>query len=356
MGIAAQVIFIVRTRNYEIMATFVYPTAAEINLIAQDKLPVLTLQDPIFKHFPIREVNTSIVMWEQMDNYTGLQQVRGIDGKPQRVKKTGAERFTMTPGVYGEFETLDELELTERRPLGTLPGGVIDVTDLVMMAQDKLLSRRIDRIRWIAWTLVTTGVFSVPLATGGIGHTDRYTLQTFAGSSWSTPATATPLQDFRGVKLLARGHGIRLGSGATAYMNQVTFNKLTSNTNQADLFGKRTAGLATVIGVDEINKVLLLEDMPSIVIYDEGYLNDFGIFVPFIADNTTVVIGTRIDGAAIGGYQMTRNANNPNFEPGAYMKVVDDPNDVPRNIAVHDGHNGGPIISYPSAVVLMTTS
>jgi hypothetical protein len=52
---------------------------------------------------------------------------------------------------------------------------------------------------------------------------------------------------------------------------------------------------------------------------------------------------------------MTRNANNPNMKPGAYMKVFDRGEaTVPRSIDVHDGHNGGPCIYYPSALVKLS--
>jgi hypothetical protein len=52
---------------------------------------------------------------------------------------------------------------------------------------------------------------------------------------------------------------------------------------------------------------------------------------------------------------MVRNANNPGLAPGAYMKIVDNGDRaVPRLIQVHDGHNGGPALLYPSAIVVMT--
>jgi hypothetical protein len=52
---------------------------------------------------------------------------------------------------------------------------------------------------------------------------------------------------------------------------------------------------------------------------------------------------------------MTRNANNPDLAPGPYMRVIDTGEIViPRSIEVHDGHNGGPVIYFPSAVVVMS--
>lgn len=334
--------------------TVTYPTNAELQAVAQDKLPNLIANRPIFSILPMRSVDTDVVMWDQEDNYVGLQQIRGLNGQPQRVKRVGGKRYLMSPGVYGEFLVVDEVEITRRRGYGTFNGS-ISIDDLVMRLQDQLLGRRLDRIEKIGWDLLTAGTFSVAGPDGLTYQTDTFSLQTFsAGTAWSTAATSTPLADFRAVQLLSRGHSVNFGAGAKAYMNRVTFNNLIKNTNAADLGGKRTTGLAPVNDINGLNVVLAGEDLPSIVIFDGGYQDDSDTFQPFIANAKVVVVGNRTDGAAIGEYQMTRNANNPNAAPGAYMKVKDEPNQVPRLIEVHDGHNGGPALYFPSAIVIMS--
>lgn len=176
------------------MATFTYPTSQELSAIAQIKTPRLTADRPIFDIMPIRDVDAFLVSWEQQDNYTGLQNLRGLNGEPTRVKKIGLNRFDMRPGVYGEFMTVDELEITARRQMGTF-GTPINISDLVMQRQDQLLGRRLDRIEYIGWKLLTAGTFSIAMPYGaGVAHTDSYTLQTFTASPlWTTVATATPL-------------------------------------------------------------------------------------------------------------------------------------------------------------------
>lgn len=339
------------------MATFIYPTSAELQQVAQDKMPALMKNRPCFDIFPARSVDSHLLIWEQLDNFLGLQQVRGMDGEPSRVKKIGAKRYTMVPGVYGEFIDLDEQELTARRQYGTF-GTPVDISDLVMLAQDQLLQRRLDRIEAIIWTLITTGTFSVSLPTGGVAHTDTYTLQTASRAvSWATVATATPLADFRAVQLLHRGHSVSFGKGARAFMNRGTFNTMISNTNAADLYGRRTAGLGTFNNLPQLNDLLAGDDLPQITIYDEGYLDDSNTFQLFIPDGKVAIVGQRPAGQVIGEYRFTRNANNPNLAPGPYMKVVDLGDvRVPRRIDVHDGHNGGPVIYFPSAVVILTTN
>lgn len=336
------------------MPNYIYPTNVELQSIAQTKIHALEMNDPIFEHFPTVNVDSHVLSWEQRDSYKGLQAIRGLNGQPKRVNALGGNRYTIEPGVYGEYATIDELELTTRRGWGQLQGGV-EISDLVTAKQDQLLARRIDLIRSILWTLVTTGTFTVANELGQTMYAGTYAVQSYtAGVAWGTSATATPLANFRAVQLLSRGYSVDFGTRAKAYMNRVTFNKLVSNTNTNDIAGRRTSGLNTVLNLDELNRINAGEGLPEIVVYDEGYLNAAGTFVPFIADDKVIVIGARPANQPVGDYAMTRNANNPNLEPGAYMKVIDEPDDIPRSIKVHDGHNGGPRIYFPSAIVRMS--
>src|SRR5690348_8217120 len=232
--------------------TYTYPTNVELNQIAQDKIPLLTMNDPIFDIIPMRDVDAAEVEWEQKDNYDGLQQIRGLNGDPPRVARVGAKKYRQPPGVYGEFTTIDEVEITRRRRPGQF-SGAMDVSDLVMECQDQLLTRRIERIRYIGWKLVVTGTFSVAGPSGAVLHTGTFTLQTSSGSDWSTVATATPLADFRAVQLLSRGKSVNFGAQAKAFMNRTTFNYMIANTNQSDLAGRRTSGLSTVLSLNDAN-------------------------------------------------------------------------------------------------------
>lgn len=344
-----------------VTTTYTYPSAAELRLVEPEKIAALTQDDPIFRVLPITTADEDLLIWEQTDNYVGLQQIRGLNGQPGRVQMVGAKQYMMRPGVYGEFIGIDELTLTRRRQYGTF-GAPISIDDLVMAAQDQLLQRRIDRIKYIGWTLVTTGTFSVPNPLGGMPmHTDSFPLQTYdAAVSWANPATATPLADLRAMKLLARGRSVDFGPRATLWVNQVTCNALLSNTNAADLGGKRTSGLANIMSLAEVNALLTGEGLPNIAVYDDGYLDDSDTFVPWIGDLQGILTGVRTTGAAIGEYRMTRNATNADLGPGPYTAVIDSAvvngGRPPRTIEVHDGHNGGPVLFHPSAIVRATLS
>lgn len=335
------------------MTDFIYPSSVQLEQIAQTLTPRLSANRVGLQLFPAVNVESHLLEWEQKDNFTGLQQIRGLNGEPNRVKPKGMSRFTLEPGVYGEYGLVDERELTTRRQMGTF-GTPIDITDLVLDRQNQLLQRRLDRIELIVWTLMTTGTFSVADGSNVL-HTDSYTFQSFDASvGWGTAATSTPLADLRAVQLKARGYSVNFGAQATAYMNLVTWNRMLANTNAADLGGRKAAFGESINGPEGVNRVLAQDNLPQISIYDEGYLDSTGTFQLFIPDGIIVLIGARPPGQRIGEYRFTRNANNPNMAPGSYMKVFDRGQEqVPRQIEVHDGHNGGPVIYFPSAIVVM---
>lgn len=342
------------------MPTYAFPTAARLREIEMDLLPRLIADDPLSAILPMEEVNESVIMWTQGDNYLGLQQLRGLNGEPSRVARVGARTYLAQPGVYGEFLAIDETELTRRGRQDDLTQH-INLTDLVMKLQEQLLQRRLDRWRHIGWTLLATGTFSVAAPNGAVLHTDTYSMQTAAAAvSWATLATATPIIDFRALQTKHRGHSVDFGRRAKAYLNRTTANNLLNNTNAADLAGRRVDNGNTVNSLNAINSIMLDNDLPEFVIYDEGYLDDSGTFQPWIPNERVVVVGRRTNGGRLGSYQMTRNASNPNSAPGAYTRVVTkgigENERPPASIEVHDGHNGGPAIEFPSAVIVFDTT
>lgn len=335
-----------------------FPTSSELLTIEQEWMPTLTEDDLIFELMPIVSRDTALVEWEQKDNYTGLMQIRGLDGEPPVIPNIGWKKYRMEPGAYGEWAPISETEMTQRRVPGSY-NQPISLDALVMERQEQLLSRRIDRIRWILWTLLISGTFTVPGENGQVLHAGAFAVQSVtAVVPWTTYATATPLADLRGLLLLYAGKSFAFGPGARFIMNRITFNALLSNTNSADLYGKRLQGGGTVIGVEDVNRILLSLELPPIEIYDKGYYPDGGgAFTRFVPNGKVVVVGSRPNGESIGEFQYTRNANNEGFAPGPYTYVSDslDSNQpVPRRIRVDDGFNGGPALFFPGAVIVFT--
>lgn len=334
-----------------------YPDNITLNQIAQEMMPRLTQNRPIFQDFPINNVEDDIIEWDQRGNFIGLQQIRGLGGAPNHVKRVGANTFRFEPGYYGEYTEINERELLRARKLGQLSGRV-DVTEHVTHQQAQLLQRRLDRIESIIWTLLATGTFAI--AQGNIVMaTDTFTIQTFAaGVTWSTFATATPLANMRAVQLLQRGFSLSFGAGAKAYMNRSTFNNFLSNTNANDLGGRRGAGLSTINGPAAVNQLFAQDDLPNIVVYDEGYYDDTSTFQLFIPNNKVILVGRRTAGDTLGEYRCTLNVNNGDGSSGPYMMVYDSAQEnggrPPRHIEVHDGHNGGPVLFHPAGIVVLT--
>lgn len=342
------------------MATYLYPTARELMAIGAEFVAQETLNDPLLSRvFPITTSNSALLQWSvDADDY-GLQQLRGIDGSPVHVQRLGKTNYVSEPGYFGEFETLGERELTMRS--GSMTGeGNVDVADLIVTAYTQMRKREITRIRQIGWTLLGTGTFSISGKGSTQIFTDTFTLQTSSGSAWGTAASGTPLLDLRTVQGLGSQYGVNFGSNSIAVMNRVTANKMLANTNAADLGGRRTTGGGTVSSVGEVNRFTLAEDLPEIVVYDAGYKNDSNVFTKFIADNKTIVMGTRTAGDRIGEYRMTRNlvsGGTGHYEfIKDYIRGVNAPKEVPPKIEVHAGHNGGPVIFRPNAIVVLTTT
>jgi len=172
---------------------------------------------------------------------------------------------------------------------------------------------------------------------------------------WNTYATATPLADLRAIQLLSRGWSVSFGRDASLIINRGTWNDMIKNTNPADLYGRRTQGLGTFESLPQVNSLLTGDDLPNIVVYDGTYRDDSSNVQLFIGNGTGIIVGARPAGEPVMEYRFTRNASNPNLAPGPYMAVVEPtPGRPPRRIEVHDGHNGGPVVKHPMAIVQLS--
>lgn len=342
----------------------------EPDLIAQERAGRVG-----FEIAPVENINEAKVRWNQEDNYFGLQHLRGLDGAPTRVQRAGSTTYEYEPGVFGEFYDITEQELTIRSQNLDVDISAIDVDDLVQKLDRRLIGREDDRIESSIWTLATTGAISITLDSPDgtqTGYKDSYPTQTYtAGTSWLNFSTATPIQNFQSIQQLgfASGHSVDFGARAKLYMNQVTANRMLNNGNQSDFAGRRNMYGATLNALPGFNSYLQAQNLPEIVIYDKGYEPNKGTqasgiggytaatFKKYIADGVGVVIGERPSKARIMSYMMTRNAQN-GYKSGSYRRIFDRTANgpggrIPGNIEVHRGHNGGPVIWYPSAMIVV---
>lgn len=341
---------------------FNYPTSAEVRAIEPELVRRNASGRVGLQLMPIRGVNAAKVRWTQRDNFGGLQKLRGMDGQPTRISRVGEKTYEYEPGVFGEFHDITETELTNRAGSVDVTSTPIDVSDLILEGDEILIGREMDRIESSIWAVLTTGTISIKIAGPNgtqVGWTETFAIQTYtAGVTWATYATATPLRNFQAVAQLAIGRSVNLGAGARAYMNSVTSNHMLNNANAADLSGRRTSGGGTFNSLAEVNSYLVANEAPQVVVLDDGYLDESAVFQKFIPDNVVTVIGQRTNGDRIGEYVKTRNAS-AGYRPESYRYVIDRANGTngekrtPANIEVHRGHNGGPVIYYPGAIVKM---
>ncbi len=342
---------------------FVYPTNMELMAIDQDLLPVLSQSNPIFREFPIRERDATVLKWEQRGNYLGLMQAAGQEGEYPVIPAVAIADYELTPGRYGEHALIQGKEIEDRRGFGQV-NQPINIKDLVIERHEQTATRQFNLMSYITWTVLSQGSYSIVAPNNVIVKKDAVVLQSYdsvnnglTGAYWSNETTGGPISDFRQVKLLHRGHSVMFDSKASAYMNLKTLNFMLANVNTADLFGRRSQGLETIEGIDQYNRFIAMRDnLPNVVEYDEGYLDDAGTFHPFIPDGVVVLIGKRTNGAALGEFSLTRNANNGNSS-SPLVKVVEkglgENQAPPVQIGVFRGFNGGPRIFYGNAIVIM---
>jgi len=339
-------------------AIYKYSNEATIRQVAADLLVSMTMDQWIFKLLPIRPHNRTKLRWRIKDNQGGLTALRGLGGEPSSVSRVGDSWFEATPGVFGEFMTLDENELMNRG--GHIPFGYdvpISVQDMLAEDMETLMTRYVNRLMQMGWGLLLDGTQSISLSTGGIGYTAAYTQEVVTPATpFTTLATATPLQE--GQKLqetYGRGTSTVWDKRAIELMNSKTANLFLNNTNASDLGGKRVAGNNSTNSLQNVNSIFLDHNIPQIVVCDEGYLDDDGEFVIGIPDNRSLVIGARPNGEMPGEFQMTKNVNNDNDAPGIYSFVKDHTKGptktVPPRIESHLGFNGGHVITRPTQII-----
>jgi hypothetical protein len=345
------------------MASYSYPTDFELRDVETSKLTALNAADPLERFMPTVNTEDWLLRWTVEGYAGGLQQLRGLDVAPPNVARVGMSDYLAEPGVYGEQMSVREKEMTTRaaRFFPGLPGGRIDITDLIMKLQDQLLDRRLSLTRYLRATLLTTATFAVAdkAGSGGYRHTDTYTAQTYDATTWATAATATPIYDLRQVKLKGRGLKADFGRNATALMNQTTFNNLIGNTNAADLGGQKTTTLSPLIAADEFNRIMLTADLPQILIWEDGYYDTGGTFHLYTPNGVVAVLSAPRPEGPIGEYRMCFNAVTDKAGPYAFVNdssKIPNKTTVPPTIEVHDGHNGGPVMLRPHQVVIVDVS
>lgn len=311
--------------------------------------------------FPIESINASTLTWTQDDVTAGLMQGRGLNGEFQPIPKFGSTRFAMTPGYYGEFDGLDEKDLTDLATPNTL-GAAVSIKDLQTKCHGRLITRQVNRMTWIVCQLLSTGTYYVTGANGTIVDRSSAAFRQYSPSvPWSTRATATPIADLQVVQDYDLGQSVKFDASAIMIMTRSKYNDIYNNSNALDFGRFKKMGGASPMGIGDVNAILADNDLPQIRIVNDSYwdlVNGVPTALRFWPSNKVAIVGSRNGKAQVGNFTYTRNINLSDNGSGVIVKTVDtgaDPSaKPPRQVQIFRGFNGGPSVKYPGATIILT--
>lgn len=335
-------------------AIYTYANSAEMTEAAREKMIRLDESTPGGLLMPMADHDTETVLWNIRDNVEGLMLLRQQDAPFPESLPAGNKTFSMQPARLGEKRTLPERFIEAGRAVGTIADPV-DVTKELAIQQDEILQRMQWAKEYMRWRVITDGVVSMADMSGNTQEVARWTRNlTVVGTLWTTPATATPLANFRALRDAKRGLGHAFDENAIALATNKTWSYLLTNTNANDFGGKRNYGLRPINGIGEFNEAISAQEgIPQLRAFDDGYIDPTTkLLVPFIPDGYIVVVGKNPTyGWSVGEWASTRNGAN-NGAPGLFSRTgmtYDDP----QRPFVSVGLNGGPTIRYANQVQVM---
>lgn len=262
--------------------------------------------------FGNEQANAQVVEWDEVSTILGMAQDHipgtGIPTVEQRGVVTREERafYIEESGLIGQrdFERVRATSDPQRN------GG----EELVMRLSEQLTVRRETRKEWMRAQAIGVGAvtFNGRTVTYGIPAGNKTT----AANLWSNPVTSNPIEDIQGLALLFRG----VGYGLTCRMSLKVAQYLSRNEMLRDLFRQSAMGLD--LGPQNVPKLLsaLCGDGQPIEfkIYDKGYLNESGVFTPFLPDTIFSMVANPPMGQKLGHWTSTpsiANAPEGSFTP-----------------------------------------
>lgn len=342
------------------VAGCIYPTNAEFRMLQQELMPRYTENRLGFQLMPFAESEFATIYFDRPDIFKGMQQWRGLKQGSKFVNEGRAnpygQRCEVQPGYWGEFDRVEEDLLTRGAQFGTA-SSVFDLTEHMVRMDRNLLERQYNRIEFNIWRSLVFGEYVAYNMSGQVVFQAQYDIRTISPRiPWSDRDRSTPLRDFRFVRKFGRGTSADFGRGARYIMNQSTADCLFSNQNRNDIGKAGLSACCTFMGPDVVNAQFAAQGLGTVEVYDEGWVDEQRNFNLYIPDGYVVIVGARPGGTPVGHYWYTRNAVGCGITTGPWQKVVDTcEREVPREISVHRGHNGGPAIEYPRSVVILRT-
>lgn len=320
---------------------------------------------------PMEESMFQEVQWDERDHDRGLTAPHVMGTDPKVDKRQGHKTRSYTPIPFKETDLLKEDEILRARQLGTMAGTLHVAEEIGKIVRDRWVKTlgRMEKLRW------DTLRGAIAIDENDVKVNETFAVQTHTPLvDWDTVATARPLADFNALKLKFRKTGAS-AQGAIAYMNQVTANWLLENQNANDIKGFQNSNFVQLpYSVEELNKVLSIRGLPTIVVYDEGWVDESDNLTQFIPDGEVIVVGKRKKGQKVGDFMATpslHRSKNGQPAPG-YFSIIEvngqpservgaislDQLGMAKNpkVEITGGIYGGTRLIYPKSVIKFTVA
>jgi major capsid protein E len=351
------------------MLTYTFPTNFELDLLAQELVIDPAAFIGVGRLAPVRDFLTQRVQWEQLDLERGMTAPHNMETDPKIDTRPGATLREYDPIAFKESDLVKEKELLRAREIGTI-NNVVSLDRLIARIMAARRLKTWVRMEWAIWAMFGG---ALAIDENGVKVSETFPVQTFATVvPWATHATATPLLDIINACLKFRGTGAS-GQGGVIYINQTDLNDLLQNKNNDDLWGFRgTNFVSLTYSLEQVNAILSGRGLPTIELYDQGYIAANGIWTPFIANGHPVLLGKRVQkGQVVANFASTPSMHrtvNGLWAPGYFsiLEINGGPNTgaalvnadamgnaANPNLKITGGIYGGPILWYPLSVIAL---
>ncbi len=184
---------------------------------------------------------------------------------------------------------------------------------------------------------ITMDNSTVPLTV----NTGTTVLPSLVGSDvWTDAVNSSPLRDIDAMKSQFRATGF---SPCKLVMNALTYEQFAN----ADSVKGALGGCLCEVELkgETIPKIRGVE----LHVYDNGYLDDTGTFVPYIADGVVVMIGCRCGKTGAQRFDCINIDDCEGLTYGSHIEILKDKN--PMQKAVYHSYIGAPVFTSPQAFV-----
>lgn len=328
-----------------------FPTTYELTHIVRNRV-VNTAAFIGTTFCPVVNVFSHTVDYDVLEAGFGMTKPHMLGKDPQPVQMPKQTTKRQGSAYWKDTFRIDEAELLYLRQAGSLNerAGRMRATEVMLQMDNRVETR----LEWLRWQVLTQG--GIQIDENGVQYNVVYGLpdmEDLSGTqdAWDT-ATADPISHIGEWLLSYRGTGAK---GRTIYMNQFTANLFVKNKTVRDLL--KQSGFAGQLSLGRVPEAIqLLVPGITVVIYDEGFLDENKNFQLFIPDGQLVIMGkSSFDNELVMDFGTTISLHNggiDNPQPGKFA-IVEDKSVVEKNpyVDITTGIYGLPRVYHPNWIL-----